>query len=287
MSVDMERRHDLPINIDISFQAVPCAVLSIDVLDISGTAENDASFAKGMEIHKIRLDANGKKVGKAEYVTPQSQQIVEDGQGGAMMNVNVPMAMKHLTEMEEEADRHEGCHLSGTMLVHRVAGRVHISVHQQVVFQVLPQLLNGHHIPKVLNMSHTIHHLSFGPYFPGQVNPLTGYTRLLRDAPAQFKYFLKVVPTQYFGRLGGVTETHQYSVTEYAAPIPADGSKAPALDFMYDLSPIVVTLNERPPSVLHYLVRMSAVVGGVFAITRLIDRNVHWLFVRMKWYHGA
>ena len=27
MSVDLERRHDLPINIDIRFPAVPCAVL--------------------------------------------------------------------------------------------------------------------------------------------------------------------------------------------------------------------------------------------------------------------
>jgi hypothetical protein len=29
-----------------------------------------------------------------EYHTPQSQQVVEDGMGGAMMNVNVPMALK-------------------------------------------------------------------------------------------------------------------------------------------------------------------------------------------------
>lgn len=42
---------------------------------------------------------------------------------------------------------------------------------------------------------------------------------------------------------------------------------------MYDLSPIVVTLNARPPSLLHYLVRISAVVGGVIAITREWDCN--------------
>ena len=65
MSVDLERRHDLPINIDILFPAVPCAVLSMDVLDVSGTNENDASFAKGMNIHKHRLDSRGKKIGEA------------------------------------------------------------------------------------------------------------------------------------------------------------------------------------------------------------------------------
>ena len=36
---------------------------------------------------------------------------------------------------------------------------------------------------------------------------------------------------------------------------------------MYDISPIVVTVNDRPPSFLHFLVRMCAVIGGVFAIT--------------------
>ncbi len=77
-----------------------------------------------------------------------------------------------------------------------------------------------------------------------------------------------MVPTEYYSRFGGVTETHQYSVSEYLTPLPADGSHAPALDLLYDLSPIVVTFNERPPSVLHYVVRMSAVVGGVFAMAR-------------------
>jgi hypothetical protein len=80
-------------------------------------------------------------------------------------------------------------------------------------------------------------------------------------------HHLQVVPTEYYSRLGGVTETHQYSVTEYSTPIPKDGSRPPAIDLMYDLSPIVVTINERPPSILHYIVRISAVVGGVFAIT--------------------
>jgi hypothetical protein len=61
-------------------------------------------------------------------------------------------------------------------------------------------------------------------------------------------------------------------------PLPdiSDG-RPPAVDFLYDLSPIVVTLNMRPPSFLHYLVRMAAVVGGVFAITRMVDRHVDWM----------
>eukprot|EP00195_Chlamydomonas_chlamydogama_P017193 CAMPEP_0202900984 /NCGR_PEP_ID=MMETSP1392-20130828/12586_1 /ASSEMBLY_ACC=CAM_ASM_000868 /TAXON_ID=225041 /ORGANISM="Chlamydomonas chlamydogama, Strain SAG 11-48b" /LENGTH=284 /DNA_ID=CAMNT_0049587463 /DNA_START=274 /DNA_END=1131 /DNA_ORIENTATION=+ len=277
MSVDLERRHDLPVNIDITFPVVPCAVLSIDALDISGTSENDASHAKGMDLHKIRLDPQGKRIGKVEYLTPQSQHVVEDGLGGAMMNVNVPQAMKHLVEMEDEAEHHEGCRLTGTMLVKRVAGRIHISVHQQMVFQLLPQLLGGHHVPKILNMSHHVHSLSFGPHYPGRINPLDGFHRMVTGDFKSFKYFIKVVPTEYYGRLGGVTETQQYSVSEYSQVITNDGNMAAAVDFMYDVSPIVVTVNDSPPSILHFVVRMCAVIGGVFAVTRMTDRWVHWL----------
>ena len=51
-------------------------------------------FRQGMHLHKHRLDGAGRPVGKAEYVTPQSQHVMEDGMGGAMMNVNIPEAMK-------------------------------------------------------------------------------------------------------------------------------------------------------------------------------------------------
>lgn len=259
---------------DLVFPAVPCAVLSIDVLDISGTAENDASFANHMQIHKMRLDSTGQQIGRAEYHTPQSQQIMDTG-SEQLVSVNIQEAMQHLVDMEDEADHHEGCHVYGSMEVKRVAGRLHLSVHQNMVFQMLPQLLGGHHIPKVLNMSHIIRHLGFGPHYPGQSNPLDGYVRIVDGRPHSYKYFLKVVPTEYYGRLGGVTETHQYSVTEYTQPLQPN--YAPAVDVHYDLSPIVMTINERPPSLLHFIVRLCAVIGGAFAITRMTDRWVHWL----------
>mmetsp|Transcript_18189 Transcript_18189/g.31162 ORF Transcript_18189/g.31162 Transcript_18189/m.31162 type:complete len:340 (+) Transcript_18189:14-1033(+) len=284
MSVDLQRRHHLPIELEMSFPSMPCAALSLDVLDISGTSQSDINTdVRGMEVHKMRLDSSGKQIGRHtdEYKTPHSQQVVEDGMGGAMMNVNVPLAMKHLADMEAEADSHEGCHMIAKLKLNRVAGRVHISAHDNMVFQMLPQLLSGHHLPTLLNISHTIHHVSFGPFYPGQVNPLNGYTRILDTSFASFKYFLKVVPTEYYGRMGGPpTETHQYSVTEYEVPV-SPGTH-PSIELIYDLSPIVVTLNEKPPSILHYLTRMSAVVGGVFAITRMLDRHLHWMITALS-----
>ncbi|KAG1664119.1 hypothetical protein FOA52_011942 [Chlamydomonas sp. UWO 241] len=284
MSVDLARRHDLPINVDISFPAVPCALLSVDVLDVSGTSENDASFAKDMRLHKKRLDPLGNVIGVPEYLTPQSQHLMADHMGGAVMNVNIMEAHKHLLDMEDEEKQHEGCRLTGTMVVRRVAGRLHVSSHQGMIWKMMPQLLGEHHVPKATNMSHTVHEVSFGAHFPGLVNPLDGFDRVVTsgEAPKTYKYFVKVVPTEYYGRWGGpVTETNQYSVTEYVSKVlPSEPGEPepqpPAFDIMYDISPIVVTVNDSPTTTLHFVVRLCAVVGGVFAVTRMMDRWVHW-----------
>ena len=56
------------------------------------------------------------------------------------------------------------------------------------------QLLGGHHMPKVLNMSHHVYELSFGPHYPGLVNPLDGFERIVTQSTGfqAFKYFIKV-----------------------------------------------------------------------------------------------
>ena len=62
------------------------------------------------------------------------------------------------------------------------------------MMDVLPQMLTGHVVPRMRNMSHTIKKVAFGPEFPGQVNPLDGYARVQpAGSPLQaYRYFLKV-----------------------------------------------------------------------------------------------
>ena len=56
----------------------------------------------------------------------------------------------------------------------------------------------------------------------------------------------------------------------------------PAIYFVYDLSPIVVRIETRTRSLLHFLTRVCAVVGGIFAITGLVDRWVHRLVCQLR-----
>ena len=169
------------------------AALSVDIIDASGTAESDVNFAPGARLHKVRLSSTGSRMSRGEYQTPQSQRLVNEG-GSSVVNVDLGAAMQQMGDMEEEMTAHEGCRLHGDITVRRVAGRLHFAVHQQSFIDMLPQMLTGHVLPRMRNMSHTINKLQFGPSFPGQVNPLDGAVRM-EAADSQghaYKYYIKV-----------------------------------------------------------------------------------------------
>eukprot|EP00775_Hariotina_reticulata_P002168 gene2168-2487_t len=151
MMVDSARRHDFQIHVDVSFPAIPCAGLSVDVMDASGSTGNDVSKVKDVDLHKIRLDGHGKRVGgrDGEYVTPQSQKIVRD-RSGTVMQIDLGAAMTQMSDMDTELQKHEGCRIHGDFQVRRVAGKVHFAVHQQSFVDVLPQVSTLAAVPAAL-----------------------------------------------------------------------------------------------------------------------------------------
>ena len=60
---------------------------------------------------------------------------------------------------------------------------------------------------------------------------------------------------------------NQYAVTEYYTPVHKGDTHMPAVWFVYDISPISVSIARTRRSLTHLLVRCCAVVGGVFAVT--------------------
>jgi hypothetical protein len=123
-----------------------------------------------------------------------------------------------MREMQDAIIAHEGCQLYGSLPVPRVAGNFHLSVNAQS-FHIMRQV-RAHVAPHAarrrarasdsrhvdgpvsqvqatspqLNISHVIHTLSFGPGFPGVINPLEGFVRTTGqvDLSGTYKYFLKV-----------------------------------------------------------------------------------------------
>ncbi|CAG8516152.1 1194_t:CDS:2 [Paraglomus occultum] len=111
----------------------------------------------------------------------------------------------------------EGCNLAGSVRVKKVTGNFHFAPGKSFernhmhVHDIQPFLSdNVKH-----EFTHIIHHMSYGPFADGVVNPLDGTSKVVDSANYQFQYFVKVVATQFHYLNGESVYTNQYSVTEY------------------------------------------------------------------------
>ncbi|KEG07376.1 ERGIC and golgi family 3 [Trypanosoma grayi] len=187
----------------------------------------------------------------------------------------------------------EGCNVYTTYTVARVTGNIHFVPGR--MFSLMGRHLHDYKGETVrrLNLSHIVHTLEFGERFPGQSNPLDGLANIRgavdpsEEVNGRFSYFVKIVPTHYqvasFLGLGAVVESNQYSVTHHftASQSSEEGalkadtapSLVPGVFITYDLSPIKVSVLETHPysSIVHLLLQLCAVGGGVFTVAGLLD----------------
>ncbi|CAN1853731.1 Endoplasmic reticulum-Golgi intermediate compartment protein 3 [Linum perenne] len=292
MSVDLTRGQTLPIDVNITFPSLPCDVLSVDAIDMSGKHEVDLdtsiwkvrshSFpSNNFTLLQLRLNSHGEIIG-TEFLTDLVEKEHSHKHGNDKDHQDDLDQQLHMQGFDEEAENMikkmkqaltngEGCRVYGTLDVQRVAGNFHISVHGLNIF-VAQMIFGG---PKHVNVSHIINNLSFGPNYPGIHNPLDETERIIHDTSGIFKYYIKIVPTEYRYISKEVVPSNQFSVTEYFSPIKDVDRSWPAVYFLYDLSPITVTIKEEKRRFLHFITRLCAVLGGTFALTGLLDR---WMF---------
>ncbi|MFQ6664514.1 hypothetical protein Gotur_031599 [Gossypium turneri] len=355
MSVDLKRGETLPIHINMTFPSLPCDVLSVDAIDMSGKHEVDLDT----NIWKLRLNSHGHIIGTeylSDLVEKEHAAHKHDDENEHHDDADKKLhalgfneeAENMIKKVKKALDNGEGCRVYGVLDVQRVAGNFHISVHglniyvaQMVleealdeIWEVLVLIGSGKLWQLVLdfgnvsdfwalflnelkkgelergseifggathvNVSHMIHDLSFGPKYPGLHNPLDGTVRILHETSGTFKYYIKVsisrnellyldisvhpsevfttlqiVPTEYRYIWKEVLPTNQFSVSEYFSPMKEYDRSWPAVYFLYDLSPITVTIKEERRSFLHFITRLCAVLGGTFALTGMLDR---WMY---------
>ncbi|XVF14466.1 hypothetical protein REPUB_Repub09cG0062800 [Reevesia pubescens] len=278
MSVDLKRGETLPIHINMTFPSLPCDVLSVDAIDMSGKHEVDLDT----NIWKLRLNSLGHIIG-TEYLSDLvEKENAHHNQDDEKEHHDDFDKKLHAFGFDQEAENMikkvkqalangEGCRVYGVLDVQRVAGNFHISVHGLNIY-VAQMIFGG---ATHVNISHMIHDLSFGPKYPGLHNPLDGTVRVLHDTSGTFKYYIKIVPTEYRYISKEVLPTNQFSVSEYFSPMNEFDRTWPAVYFLYDLSPITVTIKEERRSFLHFITRLCAVLGGTFALTGMLDR---WMY---------
>lgn len=215
MVVDPVIEGKLKINFDITFHALTCAEVNLDAMDVAGEQQNGLDH----DIVKIRLASDGSTIGQAIAVTlaegdaaaptplpsdycgscygAQSREgeccnTCEDVRNAyAVRGWDVSEVAKTGEQCLREKALHppipsnpgEGCRLTGHMLVNKVAGNFHVAMGETHtrgaghIHQFNPMLMTKY------NVSHTIHHMSFGEPYPGMKNPLDGVSKVILPPP--------------------------------------------------------------------------------------------------------
>ena len=182
----------------------------------------------------------------------------------------------------------EGCRLTGSMRVNKVAGNVHMTIGESLV-------RDGAHIHQFIpseapkfNVSHTIHELTFGDKHPlmPSTNFLDNTVRYVDESTGGtglFQYFLRIVPTEYVDKAGRTSlVTNQFTYTEKFRPVvlaeyqripghPGGAPVIPGIFFVYDLSPFLLQVSTAQIPLSHLVTRLLAIVGGVFCVLGLLD----------------
>ncbi|KAH3660110.1 hypothetical protein OGAPHI_007315 [Ogataea philodendri] len=199
--VDRDRQKKLEINLDISFQNIPCDLLTLDIMDQSGDLQLDL-LSSGFS--KIRLDRQQNEIGQEDMnVNHETKLVSEDPQYcgscyGAVdqgNNDNLPQDQKiccnscesvrqayarvawkfydgkDIDQCEKEGyvqrvnDRlDEGCRVRGVAEIARIGGNLHFAPGNSMNHRdkhIHDLSLYDKH-PEKFNFDHTINHFSFG-----------------------------------------------------------------------------------------------------------------------------
>jgi len=182
---------------------------------------------------------------------------------------------RHDIQSKWNPQEHPGCQLSGYLMMDRAPGHFYI------------QAQSKHHdlAPHMTNLSHTIHHLSFGDekamrYVTGiikkekgivfpenfheSIKPMDGNVYVTENLHEAYHHYIKLVATN-------VLSYRVVPSTQLAKYRP---DAVPEAKFILDLSPIGVTYRPKTRRWYDYVTSIMAIVGGVFTVTGMLEAGI-------------
>ena len=290
----------LKIDIDITFHSMACNLITLDTSDKAGEQHYDVHDG---HIEKRRVDKDGKPI-DATFTSEKPNKHKEMVQALEKMNqTDSVVGNETALQKQDRAHRFAGvfgfesmlkeafpegienafrnevrevCEVKGYLEVNRVPGRISISPGRVVMMGMQQFKLNVH---TDLNLTHTIHRLSFGERFPGLVSPLDGTHRSLPPNAVQ-QYFLNVVATTFQPLRGDARiSTHQYSVTETFTTSQrslggSSNGRDPGVFFTYEIEPIRVDFKETRTTFGAFIIGICSIIGGVVTMAGVVQSAV-------------
>jgi len=180
----------------------------------------------------------------------------------------------------------DGCLLQGQVLVNRVPGLLVVRVEgRKHTFNM-----------KATNLSHTVHHLSFGHSDQREVqvselegqgvpprmlrgrNPLDGLIFHSDKVHLSHEHFVKIIRTTFHflpSTIGFENVADMFHFTSSSSThVQTRPHQAPSLTFSYDLSPMQVVITEETEGLFRFIVYIFAIIGGGFTVFGMIDSVV-------------
>ncbi|CAG7837416.1 unnamed protein product [Allacma fusca] len=276
-SPDTDIDSKLSINVDITV-GMPCGIVGADIVD--STNQNVMKFGEleeeftHFELNPSQRAYFNARAGFNSYLREQYHSLNKLLWKNEFINSHSEMP-KMTSEEKRSHGMPKACRLHGTLELNKVAGNFHITAGK-----TLP-LPRGHaHIAAFMserdyNFSHRISKFSFGQGSPAIVHPLEGDEKIAQSNQMLYQYFIQIVPTIVRTRFL-VYKTFQYSVRELEREIDhGKGSHGiSGIFFKYDMSGLKVDVTEESYSFTRFLVRLCAIVGGVYATVGMVYNHL-------------
>lgn len=202
--------------------------------------------------------------------------------------------MEHMTNehqhVQSRQHTEEGCLVLGSVWVNRVPGKFIITAKSR-----------GHDFdPKATNLSHIVHHFSFGSDLPKHIfrhlpedvrrniNPMDGKLFVNTDEHTTHEHYVKVVSTHY--RVGKSSilnrgDSMGYQMATSNHRYKSDPS-VPEAKFSFDLSPTAVVIIQGGKRWYEFVTSLCAIIGGIFTVVSLFDGAVYSISKKVKGAQG-
>jgi len=185
--------------------------------------------------------------------------------------------------------RRSGCTVAGTIHIPRVGGTLSVSVSPDAWRRATSVLAFGMDLlggkkddvdpfhGKLPNVTHYVHHISFGNGFPPGTNPLQDAHHVMDNGSgvALANVAVKLVPTTYKRTFHSERETFQASVSRHIVePVTLAAQRSmllPGLMITYDFTPLAVRHVEKRENLFVFLSSLVGIVGGVFVTVGLVS----------------
>lgn len=183
----------------------------------------------------------------------------------------------HLMVARHHAMFSQGCKVAGALRVPRVPGHFHLQAEAYG-----DQNVN----PAYTNVSHLIHHLSFGDQnakawaerqqipreMLSHISPLDGKSFIVEHFHEAPQHYLKVVSTTIQGQ---DRVFYQMTHSDRVRKLRKDLSwKAPQARFTYDFSPLSVEVKAKSKRWYEFLTSLMAILGGTYTVVELCSGAV-------------